>query len=188
MSNAKPLTPRTARTPRENEQQYVIADGAPKHYVDGYGLVGSGAIVTLAPGVDPGKWYVEISPEDADKANASESDRQRLAVLAAAKIKVGGNAEDKTRKQQIDKAVLEQRDLELVAAAQREADAMAATAAAQAKAQEEADKVVAERQRAESAESELSAARQQLAAVQTELEQLKKTDDKAGSAKPGNTK
>lgn len=107
MSNNKALNPRTARTPAGGEQQYVIAQGAPQHYVDGYGLCNAGAIVTLAPGVDPGRWMVEVAPEDAEKAQASEADAQRLAVLAAAKIKAKANSQDVSRKQAADQATAE---------------------------------------------------------------------------------
>lgn len=107
MSNTKALNPRTARTPAGGEQQYVLAHGAPTHYVDGYGLCNAGAIVTLAPGVTPGRWYVEVAPEDAEKAQASEADAQRLAVLAAAKIKAKANSEDVGRKQAADQATAE---------------------------------------------------------------------------------
>lgn len=84
----KPFQPRTARKPDATAitQHYVIAEGAPKHYVSGYGLVGPGAIVTLAEGVKPGQHLVEVSPEQAAKAGSDEAFRAELATNARAKV------------------------------------------------------------------------------------------------------
>ncbi len=171
-SNSKPLNPRNARTPTAGEQQYVIANGAPKHYVDGYGLVGAGAVVTLAPGVDPGRWYVEISPEDAAKAAASESDAQRLAVLAAAKIKAGGNQDDRKRKQVADETAQLQRIADEQARAQAEADGIARVAEADAKAKAAGDEAAAAKARADDLQAQLDKANQDLAAAQTQVASL----------------
>lgn len=184
MSNNKAMNPRTARTPAGGEQQYVIAHGAPQHYVDGYGLVGAGAIVTLAPGVTPGRWYVEVAPEDAEKAAASESDAQRLAVLAAAKIKARGNSDDVGRKQAADKALQEQAAADAQAKAQAEADAIAKLAESDAKAKAAADQATAEKQRADELQAQLEASRQELAAAQSQLERFNAEAEKAkGEAK-----
>jgi len=183
MSNAQTFKPRTARTPSDTEQKYVIAHGAPKHYVDGYGLVGPGAIVSLAPGVEPGRWMVEVNPEDAAKASADESDAQRLAVLAAAKIKVNGNSEDRTRKQQADQAAAMANALAGQEAAQREADAIAKAAKAADEAKQATDALDAEKQRATELQAQLDAANTALAATQTELDSLKGGPDKSGNKK-----
>lgn len=98
MTKQKNINPRTARDPSPDEQKYVIADGAPKHYVDGYGLVGPGAIVSLAPGVTPGRWMLAVSESEVAKAMESDDGARRLAVLAAAKIK--GNRNEKAAEQQ----------------------------------------------------------------------------------------
>lgn len=172
MSNNKSLNPRNARTPSEGEQQYVIAHGAPKHYVDGYGLVGAGAIVTLAPGVEPGKWMVEVNPEDAIKAGESESDAQRLAVLASAKIRANGNQDDRKRKQVLDETVQLQRVAEEQARAQKEADGIARVAEADAKAQAAADEASAAKARADELQAQLDAANTALAAEQTQVASL----------------
>lgn len=189
MSNTKALNPRTARTPAGGEQQYVIAHGAPQHYVDGYGLVGAGAIVTLAPGVTPGRWYVEVAPEDAEKAAASESDAQRLAVLAAAKIKAKANSEDVSRKLAADQATQAQAAADAQAKAQAEADAIAKLAASDAKAQAAADQATAEKQRADELQAQLEASRQELAAAQSQLEKVNAAaagaDKAKGDAKTG---
>ena len=194
--NNKAVNPRNARNPREGEQQYVIAHGAPKHYVDGYGLVGPGAIVTLAPGVTPGRWYVEVAPEDAEKAAASESDAQRLAVLAAARIKANGNQDDRNRKQAADESTHQQRISEEQARAQAEADGIARVAAADAKAQAAADQATAEKKRADDLQAQLEASRQELAAAQSQLEKVNaateadkaKGDAKAEAKPAGNAK
>lgn len=187
VSNTKPLQPRTARTPGENEQQYVIAHGAPVHYVDGYGRVSAGAIVTLAPGVTPGRWYVEVSPEDAQKAQASESDAQRLAVLAAAKIQAKGNEGDRKRKEAADEAVNLQRIAEAQARAQQEAEGIARQAEADARAQEAKDQAEAERQRAEALQAQLDQAKADLATTQAQLERLSaaEADKPKGGEKSG---
>lgn len=175
-SNSKSLNPRNARTPGAGEQQYVIAHGAPKHYVDGYGLVGAGAIVTLAPGVEPGKWMVEVAPEDAEKANGSESDGQRLAVLAAAKIRANGNQDDRKRKQALDETLQMQRIADEQARAQTEADGIARVAAADAKAQAAADEAAAAKARADDLQAQLDAANTALAAAQTQVASLQGAD------------
>lgn len=182
MTNTKPLNPRTARTPAGGEQHYVIAHGAPKHYVDGYGLVGPGAVVTLAPGVDPGKWMVEVNPEDAAKAGETESDAQRLAVLAAAKIKAGGNQDDRKRKQALDETLQMQRIADEQARAQTEADGIARVAAADAKAQAAADEAAAAKARADELQAQLDKANQDLAAAQTQVASLQGADQAKASA------
>lgn len=136
MSKQKNINPRTAREPSPDEQKYVIADGAPKHYVDGYGLVGPAAIVSLAPGVTPGRWMVEVSESDVAKAMESDDAARRLAVLAAAKIKGNRNEKDVQRKEAADEAAREAAQKEAEAEAKREADAMK-KAAEQEKAEQE---------------------------------------------------
>lgn len=182
-SNSKPLNPRNARTPTAGEQQYVIAHGAPKHYVDGYGLVGAGAIVTLAPGVDPGKWMVEVNPEDAAKAGETESDAQRLAVLAAAKIRANGNQDDRKRKQVADETANLQRIADEQARAQAEADGIARVAAADAAAQAATSEAAAAKQRADDLQAQLDKANADLAAAQTQVASLQGADQaKAATA------
>lgn len=169
-SNQKPLNPRTARVPAESEQKYVIAHGAPQHYVNGYGLCGPGSIVSLEPGVTPGRWYVEVSPEDAEKAQASETDAQRLAVLAAAKIQAKANDKDVERKVEADKARREQAGIEAQEAAQREADAIKRAADAEASAKAATDETVAAKQRADELQKQLDKANTDLAAAQAQLD------------------
>lgn len=168
MSKKENMNPRTARVPAPGEQQYVIAKGAPMHYVDGYGLCGPGAIVTLAPGVTPGKWMLEVSPEDAAKAGASESEAQRLATLAAATIKARGNEADVKRKKASDDEARKQAEKEAVEAAKREADAIKKADDAAKEAQTEKDRAEQERARADEAERRAKAAEEQLAKLQKE--------------------
>ena len=181
MSSKEKTNPRTARTPADDEQKYVIADGAPLHYCDGYGLVGAGAIVSLAPGVTPGRWMVEVSPEDAAKAGESEENAQRLAVLAATKIKARGNADDVPRKRAADEAATERAAAEAQEAAQREADAIKKAAEADAKRKKADDDLAAERERAKVLEADLAAAREELAAYQAaQASKDGKSGDKSG--------
>lgn len=182
MSNAKPMNPRNARTPDGQGPFYVIAHGAPQHYVDGYSLVGPGSVVTLGPGVDPGKWMVEVSPEDAAKAGASETDAQRLAVLAAAKIKAQANTKDVERKQAADQVAIDKAAAEAQAKAQAEADAIAKLAKADAETKAASDQANAEKQRADDLQKQLDKANADLAAAQSQLEKATAADaDKAKS-------
>lgn len=183
MSKEKTFNPRSARTPGEAEQKYVIAHGAPPHYVDGYGRVGPGAIVSLAPGVSPGRWMVEVSPEDAAKASADESDAQRLAVLAAAKIKANGNSGDRTRKEQADHSANMAKALADQEAAQREADAIAKAAKAADEAKQATDALGAEKQRADVLQSQLEASQHELAAVQVQLQKFTEAEAAKGEVK-----
>lgn len=180
-SQGRTLQARTARIPSDAEQKYVIAQGAPMHYVDGYGLVGAGAIVSLATGVTPGKWMVEVSPEDADKAGSSESDATRLAVLAAAKIKARGNSGDVERKRALDKEAEAAAAADAQAAAQREADAIAKAADAEAAARAEKDRAEQERDRADELQRQLDASNAELAKLQAE----KSAEGDKGTAKAG---
>lgn len=173
MNANRTVQARTARTPNPEEQKYVIAHGAPKHYVDGYGLVGAGAIVSLAPGVTPGKWMVEVSAEDAAKAGSSESDAQRLAVLAAAKIKSRGNSADVKRKEALDEQTLADLAKREQMLAQLEADAIAKAADSDRQAAEAKDAEQRERDRADEAEARAKAAEQELAKLQAAQAQAK---------------
>lgn len=164
------VTARTARNPGGDEPKYVIAHGAPKHYVDGYGLVGAGAVVSLAPGVAPGKWYVEISPEDAAKAAVSSVDAERIAVLAAAKIKAGGNKEDVARKAAIDDATNAKAAADAQAQAQAHADALAKLADADAKAKQDQDELAAEKANSSDLKAQLDKATADLAAAQQQVQ------------------
>jgi hypothetical protein len=183
MSN-KPLNPRTERVPKDGEPQYILADGAPQHYVAGYGLCGAGAIVTLQPGVEPGKWYVEINPEDAAKAESSEVDRQRLAALAAAKIKAKGNQGDAARKRQLDEAALSQQQAAIMAAGESEAAAILRAGQAEQAAREATDQLTAANDRASQAEKELAATQQQLAELQQQAEKMQAAQQAADKAQP----
>lgn len=185
MSSNKSLNPRNARTPGAGEQHYVIANGAPKHYVDGYGLVGAGAIVTLAPGVEPGRWMVEVNPEDAVKAGESESDAQRLSVLAAAKIRANGNQDDRKRKQVADETTQLQRIADEQARAQAEADGIARVAAADAAAQAATSEAAAAKQRADDLQAQLDAANTALAAAQTQVASLSQATTAEADKKDG---
>lgn len=194
--STKPLNPRNAREPSgDSGPFYVLAEGAPQHYVDGYGLCNAGAIVTLAPGIDPGKWYVEVAQEDAEKAMGSESDAQRLAAMAAAKIKAGGNANDRKRKQVADETIQLQRIAEEQARAQAEADGIARVAQADAKVKVATDEAAAAKAYADDLKAQLDAANNALADAQTQVASLQgaeqakqsggdeKKDGKAGGNK-----
>lgn len=170
-NNTRQLQPRTARTPSQEEQKYVIAEGAPVHYVDGYGLVRAGAIVSLAPGVTPGKWYVEVSPEDAAKASASEQGAIQLAVLAGAKIRARGNNSDVARKEAADEVTLANAIAREQQRAQSEADAIEKAANADKQAAEAKDAEQRERDRADEAEKRAKQAEADLAKLQAQVAQ-----------------
>lgn len=136
------INPRTARTPADSEPKYVIAYGAPKHYVSGYGICGAGDIVSLAPGVSPGKHMVEVAQADVDKVNEDPTGTEaiRLSVLARSKITAGKNDKDADRKEAKDEAALAAAAKQAEAEAKKEADALAA----QKKADDEAAAKAAE--------------------------------------------
>lgn len=87
--NTAAMNPRTSRKASlaDDGPQFVVIEGAPKHYVSGFGVVGPGAIVTLAKGVKPGKFLQPVHPRDAAKASASQEDADKLAAAAADKDK-----------------------------------------------------------------------------------------------------
>lgn len=75
---------RTARIPEAGEPFFVIATGAPRHYVSGYGLVGPAAIVSLPIGEEVSPWMGTITPEQAREAQADIAVARQLADAAAA--------------------------------------------------------------------------------------------------------
>lgn len=62
--------------------EYVIIEGAPRHYISGYGVAEAGDIVTLPEGCNPGKWLQPVNPKDVAKVQGDEE--------AAAKAKAEG--------------------------------------------------------------------------------------------------
>jgi hypothetical protein len=79
---AAPFNPRTARAPAAPGDLFIVAAGAPRHYITGHGVVGPGAIVALEPGTQPGDHLYPISAESAAKANEDENERGRFADAA----------------------------------------------------------------------------------------------------------
>lgn len=169
---------RTARTPGDEEPKYVIANGAPPHYVDGYGLVGPGAIVTLAPGVEPGRWYMEVAPEDAAKAATDQAAAQRLAALAAVQVGERAREQDLSRKRAFDQLASQKQQEEAEANAQRESEAIARASAAEAKERKAQDDLTAEREGRKALEAELEATRAELAKFQQQAQAAKPADNK----------
>lgn len=62
---------------------YVIIEGAPRHYIGGYGIVGPGDTVTLTKGVQPGRWLEPISDSDVAKLGKDPTLAGKLAAAAA---------------------------------------------------------------------------------------------------------
>ena len=61
------INPRTARKAFTAEGvAYVVADGAPRHYISGFGIVGPGDVVTLDASVKPGKYLTKVTLESQD--------------------------------------------------------------------------------------------------------------------------
>lgn len=81
----KVVQTRTERTETAGKA-FVIAAGAPKHYIPGYGVVGPGDIVTLAAGCEPGKWLIHVADSDVAKVQADPSMAAILAEKAAEKL------------------------------------------------------------------------------------------------------
>ena len=77
------------RTEREDQagKVYVIAAGAPKHYIGGYGVCEAGDIVTLPAGTEPGKWLIHVNESDVQKVQADPSLAPSLAEAAAGRMK-----------------------------------------------------------------------------------------------------
>lgn len=78
--------PRNARTPQSDDVNYILAAGAPAHYVSGYGRVTAGGVVSAAKGVQVSGWMVQVSADEAAKASMDESYAAELAVKAADKV------------------------------------------------------------------------------------------------------
>lgn len=175
MANER-VNPRTARTPNGEGPYYVLVEGAPKHYVDGYGLVRGGAVVTLAPGVDPGKYYVEITAEEYAKAGADETFAQALAAVAKAKANER-QAGDRERKRVLDQQALSDRNAQAEEAARKEAAALQQAADAQRKADEASEAGKQAEDRAKAAEQALEDERQRLAAAEAELAKYRERDE-----------
>lgn len=142
----KPINPRTARTPGQGEQHYIIANGAPEHYVSGYGQVRGGHVVTLPKNQEPSRWFGKISPDQAAEAQADPAVAAKLAAKAAENVKpeprrqlgtvaapAAGDAESK-------KAVANA-EARAKAAEQEKADAEKRAADAEARAAELAEKL-----------------------------------------------
>lgn len=78
--------PRNARTPQADDVNYILAAGAPAHYVSGYGRVTAGGVVSAAKGEQVSGWLVKVSADEAAKASMDESYAAELAVKAADKV------------------------------------------------------------------------------------------------------
>jgi hypothetical protein len=182
MSNNKGA--RNARTPTEAGPYYVLAEGAPKHYIDGFGLCFGGALFTLAPGVEPGIHMVEITADEYQKASGDESFAMQLAAVA--KVKASQRRlEDLQRKRQRDQATEASRTEAQIAEAEAAAAAMQKAADEERKAQDEAKGRAEAEERAKAAEEALKAERERLAAAEKELEKFREA---SGSAKPADEK
>lgn len=78
--------PRNARTPQADEENYIVAAGAPAHYVSGYGRVTAGAVVSAPKGEEVSGWLVKVSASEAAKAGMDEDYAAELAAEAAEKV------------------------------------------------------------------------------------------------------
>ena len=58
----KRVNVRTARKAFSAEGvAYVVAEGAPRHYISGFGIVGPGDVVTLDASVKPGDYLTKVT-------------------------------------------------------------------------------------------------------------------------------
>lgn len=85
-TNAKAFNPRNARNPDEGVA-YVIATGAPRHYVSGHGLVGGGALVRQRASITPGPTMLRLSEEQYQQALADPAFAKQLADKAAVQMR-----------------------------------------------------------------------------------------------------
>lgn len=140
--NAKAFNPRNARNPDEGVA-YVIATGAPRHYVSGHGLVGGGALVRQRASITPGPTMLRLSEEQYQQALADPAFAKQLADKAAVQMR---DKRDKRGKAGAKPA--EGPTVEELRAAQ---DAAAAAEAAKAVAEAEAERLRTELAAAEAA-------------------------------------
>lgn len=80
----KRINPRTARKAYdEGGVKYVIVEGAPRHYISGFGVVGPGDVVTLPAGDKPGQHLRAVADADVAKVDADPAKAAELASAAA---------------------------------------------------------------------------------------------------------
>lgn len=78
---------RTERDAQADDKWYIIAPGAPRHYVAGYSIVAGGALVSLPAKREPGDWYHEITHEQFALAGADPAEHAKLSRWAEAEQK-----------------------------------------------------------------------------------------------------
>lgn len=86
MSNDK-IQVRTERDAQGDDACFILAPGAPRHYVAGHAIVGGGALVTLSTRTKPGDWYHEITREQYEIASADPAEHAKLSRWADAEQK-----------------------------------------------------------------------------------------------------
>lgn len=155
---------RTERDAQADDKWYIIAPGAPRHYVAGYSIVSGGALVSLPAKREPGDWYHEITHDQFALAGADPAELAKLSRWAEAEQKkrpdprlrrreqilgAGRNApapaaaDDKATKKLRDKLeAAEQKVADQAAEVKSLQDALAATAAERDAALQEAGDLV----------------------------------------------
>lgn len=88
MNDDKAVKTRTERDADAADVMYILAPGAPAHYVAGYGRCVGGDFVGIPPGQEPGHWYHKVSAAEYAEAQHDEAvlgKLQRRAADAVAK-------------------------------------------------------------------------------------------------------
>lgn len=141
--SAKAFNPRNARQPDEGVP-YIIATGAPRHYISGHGLVGGGALVRQRPSITPGPMLLRLTEEEYQHALADPAVAKQYADKAAEQAREAARAQrGKPAAKPADGPTVEE-----LRAAQ---DALAAAEAEKAAAVAEAERLRAELEQAQAA-------------------------------------
>lgn len=90
--SAKAFNPRNARQPDEGVP-YIIATGAPRHYISGHGLVGGGALVRQRPSITPGPMLLRLTEEEYQHALADPAVAKQYADKAAEQAREAARAQ-----------------------------------------------------------------------------------------------
>ncbi len=81
----KKVNPRTARKAADpTGVMCVVVEGAPPHYISGFGIVGPGDVVTIPEDTKPGQYLRAVNPKDVEKVAADPAKADELAAAAAA--------------------------------------------------------------------------------------------------------
>ena len=76
------ISTRRARVQQADDVPYILAFGAPEHYVSGFGLISGGALFTMPPDAAPSDWALALTGEEYEKALSDDRFAAELAAKA----------------------------------------------------------------------------------------------------------